>query len=145
MSSNRYFSIFFHTLVFAALATTAFSTLSSNYYDYTCPNALSTIRSVVKAAVQKENRMGASLLRLHFHDCFVNVRSSNSLCIYFKKKKILFLSLFRYRNFQFSVAKSYSLKYLVIFKRKISRFCSLNLEIHLTCNSKRVKRNKSLQ
>ncbi|PNY11618.1 peroxidase [Trifolium pratense] len=64
--------MFFQTLVFAALATTTFSTLSPNYYDYTCPNALSTIRSVVKAAVQKENRMGASLLRLHFHDCFVN-------------------------------------------------------------------------
>jgi hypothetical protein len=90
MSSNRYyFSIFFHTLVFAALATTAFSTLSSNYYDYTCPNALSTIRSVVKAAVQKENRMGASLLRLHFHDCFVNVRSSNSMYL-FQKKIFLF-------------------------------------------------------
>ncbi|GAU26555.1 hypothetical protein TSUD_266690 [Trifolium subterraneum] len=72
MSSNRYFTIFFQILVFAALATTTFSTLSPNYYDYTCPNALSTIRSVVKAAVQKENRMGASLLRLHFHDCFVN-------------------------------------------------------------------------
>ncbi|PNX56379.1 peroxidase, partial [Trifolium pratense] len=37
-----------------------------------CPNALSTIRSVVKDAVQKENRIGASILRLHFHDCFVN-------------------------------------------------------------------------
>ncbi|GAU26554.1 hypothetical protein TSUD_266680 [Trifolium subterraneum] len=64
--------MFFQTLVFAALATTTFSTLTPNYYDYTCPNALSTIRSVVKDAVQKENRIGASLLRLHFHDCFVN-------------------------------------------------------------------------
>lgn len=73
-SSHRYFSMFFHALVFAALATTTFSALTSNYYDYTCPNALSTIRSVVNEAVQRENRMGASLLRLHFHDCFVNVR-----------------------------------------------------------------------
>ncbi|XP_058734591.1 peroxidase P7-like [Vicia villosa] len=72
MSSKKYFSMFFHVLVFATLATTAFSALTPNYYDYTCPNALSTIKSVVKAAVQKENRMGASLLRLHFHDCFVN-------------------------------------------------------------------------
>ncbi|KAG5042215.1 hypothetical protein JHK87_006130 [Glycine soja] len=50
----------------------AFSQLSPNYYDYSCPKALSTIKSVVEASVQKERRMGASLLRLHFHDCFVN-------------------------------------------------------------------------
>jgi hypothetical protein len=121
MSSNRYyFSIFFHTLVFAALATTAFSTLSSNYYDYTCPNALSTIRSVVKAAVQRENRMGASLLRLHFHDCFVNVRSSNSLCIYFKKKYSYFFNLFRYRNFL--KKKNWSLNMFCLI---YSKFCRL--------------------
>jgi hypothetical protein len=41
------------------------------FYDTSCPNALSTIKSAVTAAVNKENRMGASLLRLHFHDCFV--------------------------------------------------------------------------
>ncbi|CAA6656939.1 unnamed protein product [Spirodela intermedia] len=46
--------------------------LSSTYYDSSCPKALSTIRSAVRAAVAKEHRMGASLLRLHFHDCFVN-------------------------------------------------------------------------
>jgi len=69
--------------VLAALATTTNSALTTNYYDYTCPNALSTIRSVVKAAVQRENRMGASLLRLHFHDCFVNVRLPYlSVCIH---------------------------------------------------------------
>jgi len=71
--------MFFQAIVLAALTTTTYSALTTNYYDYTCPNALSTIRSVVKAAVQRENRMGASLLRLHFHDCFVNVRLSISL------------------------------------------------------------------
>lgn len=82
MSSKICFSMFFNILLFATLATATFSTLSPNYYDYTCPNALNIIQSVVKAAVQKENRMGASLLRLHFHDCFVNVRISISICIY---------------------------------------------------------------
>ncbi|KAL2337620.1 hypothetical protein Fmac_012066 [Flemingia macrophylla] len=72
MASHKRFSVVLYALVYAAFATTAFSSLSSNYYDYSCPNALSTIRSVVEAAVQKEYRMGASLLRLHFHDCFVN-------------------------------------------------------------------------
>ncbi|KAA8517684.1 hypothetical protein F0562_015158 [Nyssa sinensis] len=46
--------------------------LSSNFYATSCPNALSTIRSAVNSAISKEARMGASLLRLHFHDCFVN-------------------------------------------------------------------------
>ncbi|XP_061368523.1 cationic peroxidase 1-like isoform X2 [Gastrolobium bilobum] len=45
--------------------------LSSNFYARTCPNVLSTIRMAVKSAVNNEARMGASLLRLHFHDCFV--------------------------------------------------------------------------
>ncbi|XP_052186343.1 peroxidase 4-like [Diospyros lotus] len=46
--------------------------LSTNFYSKSCPKLLSTVKSVVKSAVSKEKRMGASLLRLHFHDCFVN-------------------------------------------------------------------------
>ncbi|XP_062190660.1 peroxidase 2-like [Phragmites australis] len=58
-------------LVLVALASAASAQLSSTFYDTSCPNALSTIKSAVTAAVQQEARMGASLLRLHFHDCFV--------------------------------------------------------------------------
>nr|POE84707.1 cationic peroxidase 1 [Quercus suber] len=46
--------------------------LSLTYYAKTCPRALSIIQTAVNNAVVKEHRMGASLLRLHFHDCFVN-------------------------------------------------------------------------
>ncbi|KDP22793.1 hypothetical protein JCGZ_00380 [Jatropha curcas] len=46
--------------------------LSPTFYSTTCPAALSTINSAVTSAISKEARMGASLLRLHFHDCFVN-------------------------------------------------------------------------
>jgi peroxidase len=56
--------------------------LSTEFYDETCPDALDIIEDAVTAAVSKESRMGASLLRLHFHDCFVNasvfIRSSAS-------------------------------------------------------------------
>ncbi|KAL0419285.1 UNVERIFIED_CONTAM: Peroxidase 4 [Sesamum radiatum] len=45
--------------------------LTTDYYKKTCPKVFSTVQSVVKDAVAKEKRMGASLLRLHFHDCFV--------------------------------------------------------------------------
>ena len=51
--------------------------LSSNFYSSSCPNALSTIQSAVQSAVNNESRMGASLLRLHFHDCFVNASPLN--------------------------------------------------------------------
>ncbi|KAG9455239.1 hypothetical protein H6P81_008143 [Aristolochia fimbriata] len=46
--------------------------LSTSFYSKSCPNLLSTVKSSVQSAVSKERRMGASLLRLHFHDCFVN-------------------------------------------------------------------------
>ncbi|XP_076897967.1 peroxidase P7-like [Bidens hawaiensis] len=46
--------------------------LSTNFYSSSCPKLLPTVRSAVQSAISKEARMGASLLRLHFHDCFVN-------------------------------------------------------------------------
>lgn len=45
--------------------------LSSAFYDRTCPRALDTIRAAVRTAVSRERRMASSLIRLHFHDCFV--------------------------------------------------------------------------
>lgn len=45
--------------------------LSATFYDSTCPNAASTIRTSIRTAVSRERRMAASLIRLHFHDCFV--------------------------------------------------------------------------
>ncbi|XP_049404413.1 cationic peroxidase 1-like [Solanum stenotomum] len=46
--------------------------LTSNFYNSSCPNVLSIIKTAVNSAIATESRMGASLLRLHFHDCFVN-------------------------------------------------------------------------
>ncbi|KAL0928908.1 hypothetical protein M5K25_000840 [Dendrobium thyrsiflorum] len=46
--------------------------LTTNFYASSCPNVFSTIQSVVQSAIASERRMGASLLRLFFHDCFVN-------------------------------------------------------------------------
>ncbi|KAK7846444.1 cationic peroxidase 1 [Quercus suber] len=51
--------------------------LSPFFYARTCPNALTTIKSAVDSAVSSEPRMGASLLRLHFHDCFVQDDTTN--------------------------------------------------------------------
>ena len=81
--SLRY-NVFCFSILFSLLIAIASADLSSDFYASTCPNALSTIKSAVKSAVAKERRMGASLLRLHFHDCFVNVRSffSNTLHLF---------------------------------------------------------------
>ncbi|KAJ7566639.1 hypothetical protein O6H91_02G112600 [Diphasiastrum complanatum] len=45
--------------------------LEHNFYEKTCPNAESIVLEGVKKAQQQEARLPASLLRLHFHDCFV--------------------------------------------------------------------------
>nr|ACN42168.1 peroxidase 1 [Sesuvium portulacastrum] len=46
--------------------------LTTNFYEKSCPHLFPVVRDVVQSAIRKEARMGASLLRLHFHDCFVN-------------------------------------------------------------------------
>nr|XP_016453233.1 PREDICTED: peroxidase P7-like [Nicotiana tabacum] len=46
--------------------------LTTGFYSKSCPKLYETVKSVVHSAIQKETRMGASLLRLFFHDCFVN-------------------------------------------------------------------------
>ncbi|KAK4840933.1 hypothetical protein QYF36_021745 [Acer negundo] len=45
--------------------------LYPQFYDHSCPKAQQIVKSVLAKAVAKETRMAASLLRLHFHDCFV--------------------------------------------------------------------------
>lgn len=47
--------------------------LSPHYYKETCPLAEHIIRQNVEAVVYRDPRLAASLLRLHFHDCFVLV------------------------------------------------------------------------
>ncbi|TVU17430.1 hypothetical protein EJB05_33466, partial [Eragrostis curvula] len=46
--------------------------LSPNFYSRSCPNLATIVRQRMSAAIQQEKRMGASILRLFFHDCFVN-------------------------------------------------------------------------
>ncbi|KAG4149477.1 hypothetical protein ERO13_D05G337500v2 [Gossypium hirsutum] len=46
--------------------------LSPNFYASSCPNLQTIVRNAMSRAVNRETRIGASILRLFFHDCFVN-------------------------------------------------------------------------
>ncbi|KAK7372206.1 hypothetical protein VNO80_05578 [Phaseolus coccineus] len=68
-SSTTTFAISLFTLF---LIGSSSAQLSENFYANKCPKVFYAVKSVVQSAVAKEPRMGASLLRLFFHDCFVN-------------------------------------------------------------------------
>lgn len=55
--------------------------LSATFYDSTCSNVTDVVRGVVEQAAQNDVRIGAKLIRLHFHDCFVDV-SDHDLSIF---------------------------------------------------------------
>ncbi|KAJ8451839.1 hypothetical protein Cgig2_007322 [Carnegiea gigantea] len=48
------------------------SELRPGFYSSTCPQAELIVREVMKKAMEREARSGASVMRLQFHDCFVN-------------------------------------------------------------------------
>ena len=48
--------------------------LSTSFYDKTCPQVFDIATNTIVNALRSDPRIAASILRLHFHDCFVNVR-----------------------------------------------------------------------
>ncbi|KAG6605880.1 hypothetical protein SDJN03_03197, partial [Cucurbita argyrosperma subsp. sororia] len=67
-SSNAVAFCFFLALLLPA----SLAQLSENFYDKTCPTLPNIVRAAVKKAIDSDVRAGAKLIRLHFHDCFVN-------------------------------------------------------------------------
>nr|ACJ84529.1 unknown [Medicago truncatula] len=45
--------------------------LDPSFYRNTCPNVSSIVREVIRSVSKKDPRMLGSLVRFHFHDCFV--------------------------------------------------------------------------
>ncbi|KAJ9153380.1 hypothetical protein P3X46_026825 [Hevea brasiliensis] len=50
----------------------AYAQLTPTFYDQSCPNVSFIIREVIQEAMLTDPRIDGSLIRLHFHDCFVN-------------------------------------------------------------------------
>lgn len=73
------------------IMTTAEPPLRPGYYSETCPEAESTVRKVLKEAMIREPRSGASVMRFQFHDCFVNVKFS--LILFFVSYRFVSLNL----------------------------------------------------
>lgn len=61
-------------VVFGGLSLSSNAQLDPSFYRNTCPKVHSIVREVVREVSKKDPRMLASLVRLHFHDCFVQVR-----------------------------------------------------------------------
>ncbi|KAK8691372.1 hypothetical protein V6N13_074883 [Hibiscus sabdariffa] len=59
-------------LVVLLFSSAANAQLSANFYANSCPNLQTIVRNAMTRAVNRETRIGASILRLFFHDCFVN-------------------------------------------------------------------------
>jgi peroxidase len=61
-------------VILASTAAKGDHRLSVSYYDKTCPSAQSIVQSVMASRVAADQTMAPAVLRLFFHDCFVNVR-----------------------------------------------------------------------
>ncbi|KAK3220517.1 hypothetical protein Dsin_014487 [Dipteronia sinensis] len=72
-------SLLIHSLL-AALFCAAFlqgglyaqAQLTPDFYSQSCPNVTNIISDILVDAFASDIRIGASFIRLHFHDCFVN-------------------------------------------------------------------------
>lgn len=56
-------------------ATASEPSLTLDYYASTCPTLFDIVRKEMECAVLSDPRNAAAIVRLHFHDCFVQVSS----------------------------------------------------------------------
>ncbi|XLT54677.1 hypothetical protein HN873_047281 [Arachis hypogaea] len=85
----KFLCVFLLSLVLCVVPSTLRAQLDPLFYKHTCPPLHSAVHQVlhhVSKGPAKDKRLFASLIRLHFHDCFVQVSIPFSLfqCYYYK-------------------------------------------------------------
>ncbi|EXB29014.1 Peroxidase 59 [Morus notabilis] len=70
--NNNFSSLVVIIIIIGMCSVTARSQLTTDFYYKTCPKLGMIVRKGLFNALKTEMRMAASLIRLHFHDCFVN-------------------------------------------------------------------------
>jgi hypothetical protein len=85
MASSKLMLLFMCLVVGSLIASTNAqdpSKLTLDYYSKTCPHAQEIVRTEMECFVRADPRNAALLLRLHFHDCFVQVSFLISLLLF---------------------------------------------------------------
>ncbi|MBA0806680.1 hypothetical protein Gohar_022544 [Gossypium harknessii] len=68
---GAFWLVFIVNIVMASLVQGQGSGLQNGFYSSSCPKAGAVVRSTVESHFNKDPTIAAALLRLHFHDCFV--------------------------------------------------------------------------
>ncbi|KAL5698774.1 Peroxidase 52 [Ranunculus cassubicifolius] len=71
-SYSNFLVVFYMCFLLFASFTSTQAQLSTTFYGSRCSSLQTIVRSAMTQAVANEPRIGASILRLFFHDCFVN-------------------------------------------------------------------------
>ncbi|KAG6545630.1 hypothetical protein Mapa_012984 [Marchantia paleacea] len=70
-SSLRFVSTTASLVLIAVVVDTASAQLSTNHYATSCPGGPAKVAEVVNTWIANDRTLAPSLLRMHFHDCFV--------------------------------------------------------------------------
>ncbi|GER29753.1 peroxidase [Striga asiatica] len=70
-TSSSFLPIVTVTTIFFILPFISEAQLSTTFYSTSCPNVTNIVSTQLSQALSSDPRIGASLIRLHFHDCFV--------------------------------------------------------------------------
>lgn len=71
-----------------------------NFYKSTrCPNAEQFVRDITWSKAKNDSTLGAKLLRLHYHDCFVRVRIRIRITTYYAHVNLIEFKFYTRRSF----------------------------------------------